>query len=186
MRCHHPRNAGKERFLKTFSLDPSSTVTGFSVIGDCDELIAAGVLTADKGRLEAPRRIEQMARDLRTLLNAYDPDEIVIEWVSKHVGKRRHKGRGAGLAIYGAAVGALWSECQQWSVVDYGRSSRPFAVRVVPVEPEVWTGGWGKESRVEKVASLYPAYDRAADTGGDIADAIALNLWYRDLERMKA
>jgi hypothetical protein len=94
---------------------------------------------------------------------------VVIEITSGKVARRaRGKGHnGAGLSVYGMAVGYLWREC----VAALGES-------VSTVEENVWTAGVPKDRRARHIATLFPAYRRAKDPGGDVADAIGLGRWY--------
>jgi len=159
-----------------FSLDPGSIRTGWAVMQFPEQLIEAGLILPDKVRAESEFRIAAMCRDLRQLLNKWQPETIVIEWTSGKVGRRRHKGGGAGLAIYGISIGALWQTCEAW------RCSLPIEqqldVKILLIRENVWTNSILKSDRAAAVASLFPEYKVEQDTGGDIADALGLGLWY--------
>lgn len=159
-----------------FGLDPSSTVTGYCVMSLDERLIEAGIIREHKMRASAESRIAVMCEDLKRLLNHWRPRTILIEWPSGHVGRKRHKGAGAGLSTYGVAVGALWRTCLHW------RESLPLTeqqhVQVVTILENVWTGQVSKPDRVVAIASLFPEYNPAADRTGDIGDSVGLALWF--------
>ena len=102
------------------SLDPSSQRTGWAVLDYQERLHAAGPLTPRPGVTTAPERIGEMVRDLPLLLGQFRPAAVAIEWPSGHGHRRRHQGGGAGLAVYGAAVGACW-----WQVTLWAATARP-------------------------------------------------------------
>jgi len=165
-----------------FSLDPGSIRTGWAVMQFPEQLIEAGLILPDKVRAESEFRIAAMCRDLRQLLNKWQPETIVIEWTSGKVGKRRHKGSGAGLGVHGAATGALWQTCEAW------RYSLPIEqqleFKILLVRENVWTHSVPKEDRIAAVANLFPQYKPEDDRGGDIADALGLGLWYLREQRV--
>jgi len=88
------------------------------------------------------------------------------------VGRRRHKGGGAGLAVYGSAIGALW----QVAVARARYCESPTRVRCI--EENLWTNRVPKEDRVVAVAQRFREFRIEDDPGGDIADAIGLSLWW--------
>lgn len=156
--------------MKILAIDPSSTKTGFALFDEDENLIDAGILKPNKTTDCAAYRIEAMCKDFRALLDQYEPAFIVIEWTSGKVGRKRHKGGGAGLAIYGIAIGALWRVAEQWCSDNIGD-----VVRILENE---WTAGKSKKERFEIISTLYPKIDLSKDTGGDIADAIGLGMWF--------
>lgn len=160
--------------IKLLSLDPSSTRTGYALYR-WDEA-SAGETLAEAGYLK-PRaadtplkRIRAMAADFREMLAEISPDVVVIEWTSGKVNRRRHKGGGAGLSIYGGAAGYIICEADR---------AMPAAAIFTPLEND-WTNGVEKEKRQDFIAALYPAYaaHMAKDGGGDVADAIGLARWW--------
>jgi Holliday junction resolvasome RuvABC endonuclease subunit len=153
------------------SLDPSSTLTGYALMSG-DSIVSAGLLKPHKRSAPARERVRHMAADLRVLIGELKPDRIVIEVSSGHVSKR-HRGSGAGLAVYGYAVGFLSSVAHEG-----GRE-------VAEVEENEWTRGVPKPRRVQTIAALYPSYRMDRDKGGDMADAIGLGRWYGRTMRMK-
>lgn len=150
--------------MKLLALDPGSIRTGYAIFRD-------GVLV-DAGHLRAPKdwtlveRIYALVADLRKLIDETKPGMMLIEITSGKV-QARHGGGGAGLAIYGVAVGALWATCMQLGNVE-------------AVLENVWTGGVPKTKRQRAIAAEFPRYRAIAskDSGGDIADAIGLGMWY--------
>lgn len=159
-----------------FSLDPGSKKTGWCVMGAREQLIQAGLLLPDKQSTAPEFRIHRMCEDLRNLLDELQPAVIVIEWTSGKVGRKRHGGQGAGLAIYGISVGSLWREVLAW------RRALPaeqqLEVKVELVLENVWTRGIPKRKRIEAVSAAFPQYNPEQDRGGDVADAIGLACFY--------
>ena len=96
------------------AMDPSSTKTGWALLDRSEHLLQGGILTPDKIRSEPQFRISAMCRDLRQLLGELDPETILIEITSGKVGRNRHGGSGAGLGVYGMAVGAIWQAAEEW------------------------------------------------------------------------
>ena len=158
------------------AVDPSSTRTGWAVLALSGQLRQAGILNPDKARVAAEFRVADMARDLRELLDEWQPVVVVIEHTSGKVGLNRHGGAGAGLAIYGFAIGALWQTAADWQRSLPAEAQARTMVKLI-TENE-WTRGIPKEKRQAAVAAEFTAYDPSADPGGDIADAIGLGLWY--------
>jgi len=108
--------------------------------------------------------------DLEALLREYDPHDVVIEVPSGKRGKGSQAGATGHLAIYGVAVGAV---------------RRTIAVaapnaRVTSVDERTWTRGRSQRERVALAVASVSTYDRAADPGADVADAIGLGLWWLD------
>jgi len=159
-----------------FAIDPGSIKTGWAVLESPDRLIEAGLLLPDKRAAAAEFRIDSMCQDLLQLLDKHRPETILIEWTSGHVGHKRHHGGGAGLAIYGISVGALWREVINW------RRSLPtndgIEVEIILVPENKWTRSVPKVDRQAAIADIFPEYQIKQDTGGDIADALGLAIWY--------
>lgn len=158
------------------ALDPGSVQSGWAAL-DCSERICeAGILSPDIVKAESQFRIARMCEDLLQLLAEWEPGTIVIEWTSGKVGRRRHKGQGAGLAVHGAATGALWQAAESW------RRSLPAEqqseTQIVLVNENTWTNGVPKPDRLAGIAAVFPQYDVRQDPRGDIGDAIGLALWY--------
>jgi Holliday junction resolvasome RuvABC endonuclease subunit len=163
------------------SLDPSSTCTGWAVLKPGEVYVASGRLLpvpvrgVPKG-YEPYQRIASMCQGLVDLLGHYQPGTIVIEFTS---GKRagRLGTNVSGLAIYGAAVGAIWREAVNWA--DHNASC------VKGVLENEWTGSRPKFSRGRTVgrvviaAAMFRNYDPEADKGGDEADALMLGVFYQ-------
>jgi hypothetical protein len=177
---------------KIFSLDPGSKQTGWAVLSYPEQqLLDAGLLLPERTRDTPAARLTAMKQDLLALLTLHKPAAIVVEWTSGKVIAGRHGGGGAGLPIYGVAVGALWQVCEQWAA-EMRQAGGTCAVVLVP-ENE-WTQGRPKQrrqiggraalSRVDLIERRFPEYIPAQDPGGDVADAIGVNLWYQRKRRM--
>lgn len=166
---------------KLLCIDPSSTRTGYAVfeLPAPAALLDAGYLTPSPRNIPAIERIFAMQNDLRELIHEVKPRRMVIEITSGHVG-RRHQGHGAGLAVYGMAVGVLLAECRAATVINVN-------VPVTTVEENDWTLGVPKKRRQVQVAMMFPQYREAMsrDDGADVADAIGLGLWWFDRGRLR-
>lgn len=162
--------------MTILSLDPSSKCTGYAVF-DGRALIEHGRFTPSKRDMEYWFRVEEMLADLCEVITSYRPiDVAVIEMPGGKQHRRRSGIRGHGQSVYGFAAGALWARlvAGHWdSAID----------RIETVKVNEWTRGQRKIDRLEKIAAKYPAYDRAADPGGDAGDAIGLADWW--LQQMK-
>lgn len=154
------------------SIDPSSTCTGYAVFClNTGELVEAGRIKP-KTSDETTKRVKSITDDIAELLLKHRPTEIIIEYVSQHVNVNRHKGKGAGLAVYGFAVGAIWETAMEWWY------QFPGILQPRLITPERWTKGVPKQRRMDTIELRYPKYDRKKDRGGDVADAIGLGLWW--------
>ena len=101
--------------MKTIlSIDPSSTACGWALLDLAGRILQGGIIKPDKIRSEPQFRIKRMAEDLQRLLNELGPGIVLIEITSGKVGTNRHKGHGAGLGVYGMAVGYLWCVADCW------------------------------------------------------------------------
>jgi len=156
------------------SLDPSLTRTGWTVLGFEGGVLAAGVIRPDRRARSVDDRIESIVGQLGHLLMETSPEEIVIEVPSGHAHRGRHRGGGAGLAIYGRAVQAVVQECRAYCLAHQ---------RILRTATETeWIRGLGgkltKDARKAIVATMVPDYRSAKDPGGDIADAIRIGQWW--------
>lgn len=159
-----------------FSLDPGSLKTGWALMRPPEQLIKAGLLLPDKQKNPSELRIAAMCRSLWELLNHWQPRDIVIEWTSGKV-QRRHKGGGAGLAVHGAATGSLYRECVAW--LRWQPPQNQLETNVILVRENDWSRGIPKKERAAAISAIFTQYKPEQDPGGDIADAIGLNVWYQ-------
>jgi hypothetical protein len=154
------------------ALDPSTTVFGYAIFHPTGWLYDAGKLTPRRARDEANDRIDHMLGLAGELMTPHPEGwTVVVEDTSGKVNRGRHGGAGAGLAIYGKAVGAAI-----WWLRARGRF-------VVPVLENEWTGSVSKAVRQRRVAARHRAYDPAKDAGGDVSDAIGLGEWWLTIGR---
>lgn len=165
---------------KILAIDPSSSMTGYAVLNEQERLLEAGLLKPNKQRDPPAERIAAMCGDLWTLLDHTEPAAVVIEWTSGHVGQKRHQGGGAGLSVYGIAIGAIWQTAVHWAASHPKRKTR-----IELINENDWTGGKPKPERTGMIARLYPQYELASDPGGDVADAIGLGRWWICEKRFK-
>jgi len=166
----------KFRNLKTnnnyiLGLDPSSTVCGFAVKDDL-RLVEAGLLIPDKNQ-QSFFRIRQMRLDLIILLEKFRPGIVLVEWTKGKVNISRHKGCGAGLAVYGAGMSGIATQADIWCQENNSM--------IIPILENVWTRGVVKRARQAAVTSQYREYQTGKDPGGDIADAIGIiDYWQKE------
>lgn len=150
---------------RVLALDPSSTCTGYALIGFDGHIIDAGRIRPHRDK-DANHRITAVATEVIDLFTTSRPDIVVMEDTSGKV-SGRHKGHGAGLSVYGKAIGYLW-----------GRLAAVGAVVEMVPENE-WTGGRRKSARAAGVKLAHGrTLDLSADTGHDAADAVALGEWW--------
>ena len=160
--------------MKLLAIDPSSTRTGYAVMGGPTELVDAGYLTPARAKDGVELRIEAMVADLREVLQEYQPDHVVIEVPSGRKGRGYAAGGGARLATYGRAVGHF--ERVVWDVVGVDHVSS--------VTEREWTKRRTPAQRAAFVRQCFPAQTTAlevSDKGHDVSDAIGIGLWW--LER---
>jgi hypothetical protein len=160
-------------------LDPSSTVIGYGALTLDLRLVDAGSIRptcASDGSFE---RIVSMSVDLETLFGQIEPSVILVEWTKGKVGQR-HKGLGAGLAVYGCGVGAAGMAAWRWSRDHPG-------CQVHAILENDWTGGVPKRDRQLAIAGAYPEYAAwlAQDVGGDISDGIGIADWWIQEQRAR-
>jgi hypothetical protein len=165
-----PAGINAERIL---SLDPSSTLTGWASMHRSAQLLEAGLLRPDSRRDASWDRVCSLSDSLWELLEEVRPGVILVEWTRGKVGKHRHHGVGAGLAVYGCGVGGQGMIARQWVRAHPG-------VRIEAVLENDWTRGISKSDRTAAIIASYPAYAAQAseDVGGDVADAIGLAAWW--------
>lgn len=160
--------------MKLLSIDPSSTCTGYAVLND-EALLDAGKLRPNRVKDKPNERIDVMVADLVKLVAEYGPGIILMEDTSGKVSRRHGKGGGAGLAIYGKAVGEV------------RRAMMITGVRVECILENEWTRGCSeKAERKLWCQAAYPTqYDPAKDEGGDVADAIKMARWWLEVQRLR-
>lgn len=150
------------------ALDPSTTCTGYAVLGDNESLIEAGRLNPAKKKMAYQYRVESMVRGLQKVLDEHNPEICIIEAPEGKVHRRKFASHGLGQSIYGFACGAFW-----WKCVDY------FGIGLVRcVGVNKWTRGIPKKDRALKVSMRFPQYKLEDDKGMDMSDAIGLGLWW--------
>lgn len=163
--------------MTILAFDPSSMVTGWALLEEPQELIEAGLIHPLRRRVAPIERIREIIEDVEKLLDTFCPDDILVEITSGKVGQLRHTGGGAGLGVYGMAVGAVWLACEHWVEQNRHRYGAG-CPEVHPIEENLWTRGQPKGNRIAAVASEFPQYRPATDPGGDMGDAIGLALWF--------
>lgn len=191
--------------IRILSFDPSSTCIGYAEMTGCRDdddpageayawgsgadvdvqLVNAGRLKPARGTKTAAERVESMCADLLDLVLEVMPQAIVLEMTSGKVNRKRHKGKGAGLAVYGFAVGAAWAVARHAAgavLESLEAAGRPGDMPdVILVNENDWTEGERKAKRAGMVAALFPGYAKVAEQdepGLDIADAIGLGRWW--------
>ncbi len=156
------------------ALDPSSTVVGYGVLTMSRDLVEAGLCTPMDRHSCSAARVMELCDDVEALLSRIEPSVVLVEWTRGKVG-RRHQGRGAGLAVYGAGVGAVLRQVWLWARDEqaYGRP-----VTVEAVAENDWTRGVPKATRALAIRQLYPALAAQQDPGYDMHDAVGLADWW--------
>lgn len=132
-----------------------------------------------KRRDDSPlERIRTMMAEVASLVAEHKPDVAVIEITSGQAGRGSRAGAGPHLAVYGMAVGAIWAELVHRMPEDC----------VCTTTEREWTRGVTKAKRRRQIGYAFPAYRdaAAADSGGDVADAIGLGVWWFGQKRRNA
>lgn len=159
---------------RILALDPSSKCTGYAIMRGvaAGDLIEFGVLKPNRVKDEPIERIRAMVVDAIDLAIEHLVDAVVIEGTTGKV-SARHAGGGAGLSVYGMAVGAMWGAIS-WA----GLRDNDLPVHLV--RENLWTMSQRKARRARVICGLYPRYAAAArqDPGLDAADAIGLGRWW--------
>ena len=158
--------------------DVASLVTGYAFVSDerPARLMDCGTLRMQGD--DPMQRIDTLICDVTGLI-ADCPHALSTVAVEVTTGKvsKRHGGGGAGLAVYGMAVGAVyaWLRCMSVSVPNR------YSYEVMAVRENVWTKGVPKHKRMKALAAEFPPYREALDSGkdnkGDIGDAIGVALY---------
>jgi hypothetical protein len=159
------------------SFDPSSSAIGYAkhcanVSHNVEpELLDAGRITPERATDDPLKRIEDMVREaMKWCREEYPRPEVLV--IESTTGKVHRSGRargmnGAGLGVYGMAVGWLIGVC------------KGTGIDTVCYRENQWTGGEHKERRAEKCEALhYPRYKRDDDPGRDISDAVMLGRFH--------
>lgn len=183
MKCLPVLLAGGVVTYRSCAIDPSITATGWSVMEEGHVWVAGGLLKPQPRKGDAGTRIDSLCDQLYRLLDDYKPVDVVIEITSGHVNHGRHGGAGAGLGIYGMAVGELHRQCWWWASYHAHGQGCP---QVHRAQENLWTGRKPKAKRVEVARILFPQYDPQADPGGDLADALMLNCWFQSQRKLEA
>ena len=166
-----------------FSLDPSSTRSGFCVMDQDEKIREAGIISY-KQRAVSEIRIAAMAADLMVLLAQWQPGTVIIEITSGKVNKSRHKGGGQGLATLGMAIGRLWGAAEAWkSTLPIGERNR---VRIILVRDSRWICGRTKQVRQDAVSLACQKYDADRDRGADVSDSISMAWWFIREQKIRA
>ena len=141
--------------MLVLGIDPSSTRTGYAVLASDGRIHAVGVL-AGRSADDALARIRAVSDDIRGVIEEHTPDVIVLEVPSGKVG-RRHGGGGAGLPVYGMAVGYILAVVEQ--AVELHRD-----VTVETVQENRWSASIRKIQRTAVLCSEFPDFAAVAQS----------------------
>lgn len=168
------QSRAKSREL-VLGLDPSSTVVGYGVLTMSRQFVEAGLCTPSDRNARSSDRVMELCDDVEALLTRLEPAVVLVEWTRGKVNDRRHRGRGAGLAVYGSGVGATLRQVWLWArdTQAYGRG-----VTVEAICENDWTRGVPKAARAIAIGQLYPELAAQPDPGLDMHDAVGLAEWW--------
>ena len=154
--------------MKLLSADPSTTATGYAVLGRDGKgplLIECGVLLPRKASAPAITRVCDICDELGGLVKEHRPTCAVIETVASNV----YRGKPTqGLLTYAMGVGIIYGTLRTLL------AGKP----VFGVAPTTWTRGKKKADRMASARMMFPTYDPRQDPGGDAGDAIGLGCWF--------
>ncbi len=166
--------------MTILAFDPSTTCTGWAVLGDAGDdgkFLGAGMIRPDKFDTLTDRLLD-MAEAVRERVRVAGADVVVVETPAA-TGRARaaqgFKGTPLTIPIYGAAVGA--------AIVACGSTGK--GVKVCGVASDEWTKHRvptgrdpHKAMRVEYVKRLYGIEDLGPRSlAGNVADAILIARW---------
>lgn len=153
--------------IAVVGVDPSSTCTGVArLVRETGSPPRVSMLARCLGgRGDYVDRVVRMAAEVIELIMRHGADVIGIEAPSQHT-QARHRGTGAGLAVYGYAVGymasAITAHCR-------GRAE------VVLVPAERWAPArCSKTRRAAMLEREHPELRSVADPGLDVHDAVGI------------
>lgn len=170
--------------MKLLTIDPSSTLTGYAVMTDPETIEDCGYLRPGNPKGSSIDRTDSICDSLELLVWEHKPDHVMIEVPSGHV--RVTKFGAQGLTLYAFAAGAQHAILRRYVQV---RNAKPPGATLWRVDEQAWTKGRTKSQRAEALFSEFPKLRKklAADTGGDIADALGLGLyWWHKVWKLKA
>jgi hypothetical protein len=154
------------------SFDGSSTRVGYAIFHDHGKLESFGLIDAPKG-WEANRRILKMAQQMENLAKLSLAKVVLLEDCSGKMNRMR-RGGGAGIDIYGKAVGFYWATVAK-------------VAKVEMISSRVWTRGRPKGDRQDLISMQFSGEGYVADDdpGGDTSDAIGMALWWFVEQKIK-
>lgn len=155
------------------ALDPSLTCCGWALLESRQSLVNCGRIRPRGSKTPLADRLQDLSDGLESL-RIKTVAAVVIEVPSGHVGRNRHGGSGAGLSLYGLAVGYTIGHAQRLGPIHL-------------VTENDWTGSTPKDQRTAIIRATVPAYRQRhadKDAGGDIADAIGLGQWWFSIGRL--
>ena len=158
--------------MKLLAVDPSSTHIGWAKFS-AGRLESAGVLRPLRSRDSWLERLGAMLDELGHIVGEWGPNVAVVEVPSGTAAAGTTGRMGGYLAIYGAAVGAVWQDLRT-SVPSHAVGGG----RVETVTERDWTRSVPKERRARWLRGEYPQLAWHQDTGLDMADAIGIGLWW--------
>lgn len=159
-------------------LDVASLVTGYAFVSSerPTRLIDCGTLRMQGD--DPMKRIDTLLDEVACLIADW-PRTISTVAVEVTTGKtsKRHGGGGAGLAVYGMAVGAVYAHLRCMPAL----FPSTYSYELMAIRENVWTKGVPKHKRMKALAAEFPLYRQALDSGkdnkGDIGDAIGVALF---------
>lgn len=169
-------NALLEQGGRAISLDPSSASSGGATgvaVFDCKgtpSLIYAGRLRSKPVNAPAYERIDQIVDQVIGLTRTYHADLALIETTTGKTSGGGRDARGAGLAIYGVAVGAVRQALRS----EIGKT------KVIGILENDWTARTNKLERWHYCRASYPSFSAVwQDDDGkyDASDAAYLFHW---------
>lgn len=170
--------------MTLLTIDPSSTLTGYAVMSDPETIEDCGYLRPTSPKAPAIDRTDSICDSLELLVWEHKPDHVLIEVPSGNV--RIAKFGAQWITLYAFAAGAQHAILRRYVQV---RNAKSPGATLWRVDEQTWTKGKTKARREDEIFATFPVLREKLrrDTGGDIADAIGIGLyWWHKVWKVEA
>jgi len=152
--------------MKILGIDPGLQVCGYALMeaeSGREALVEAGVVRTD-GEAALEERLDQIARDMQTLLDRFGPGVVAVEELYSHYAHPRTA------ILMGHARGVILQKC-----AEAGVEVRSFSA--TRIKKSVTGNGRASKEQVQRTVQTILALPEQPEPN-DVADAIAVALCY--------